>query len=420
MASYLRKVIADGVGYSTITDPKFKTNKIKVIFVTDLKEETAAANAMAIGIMASSNSKYKNISEITAKLNSLYGANIGASISKQGDFQNLSISVAAIHNRYALEGEDISGEITDILLDCIFSPNAHNGKFADEPFDFRKKDLLDTIDAEINNKRGYAIIQAQRLAFKGENSENSSYGKKENAQAVTSEQAYEAYQNLLKNSSIEIYFVGPEEDRSVENKLTDAFSKLERSSNEIEFVDFSKAKEEVLYNEEKLDVSQCKMVMAFKSDCADRYSMKLMNTILGGTPFSKLFLNVREKLSLCYYCASSYNQLKGTMFIDCGIEEENIEKTRKEILNQIEQIKLGNFDDDEVNNSILSIINSLKGVGDTTASYINWYYSCLVNKEIIQPADTIERYKAVTREQIIEAAKSLKLDSVYVMKGAEK
>ena len=137
MASYLRKVIADGVGYSTITDPKFKTNKIKVIFVTDLKEETAAANAMAIGIMASSNSKYKNISEITAKLNSLYGANIGASISKQGDFQNLSISVAAIHNRYALEGEDISGEITDILLDCIFSPNAHNGKFADEPFDFR-------------------------------------------------------------------------------------------------------------------------------------------------------------------------------------------------------------------------------------------------------------------------------------------
>ena len=328
MASYLRKVIADGVGYSTITDPKFKTNKIKVIFVTDLKEETAAANAMAIGIMASSNSKYKNISEITAKLNSLYGANIGASISKQGDFQNLSISVAAIHNRYALEGEDISGEITDILLDCIFSPNAHNGRFADEPFDFRKKDLLDTIDAEINNKRGYAIIQAQRLAFKGENSENSSYGKKENAQAVTSEQAYEAYQNLLKNSSIEIYFVGPEEDRSVENKLTDAFSKLERSSNEIEFVDFSKAKEEVLYNEEKLDVSQCKMVMAFKSDCADRYSMKLMNTILGGTPFSKLFLNVREKLSLCYYCASSYNQLKGTMFIDCGIEEENIEKTR--------------------------------------------------------------------------------------------
>ena len=420
MASYLRKVIADGVGYSTITDPKFKTNKIKVIFVTDLKEETAAANAMAIGIMASSNSKYKNISEITAKLNSLYGANIGASISKQGDFQNLSISVAAIHNRYALEGEDISGEITDILLDCIFSPNAHNGKFADEPFDFRKKDLLDTIDAEINNKRGYAIIQAQRLAFKGENSENSSYGKKENAQAVTSEQAYEAYQNLLKNSSIEIYFVGPEEDRSVENKLTDAFSKLERSSNEMEFVDFSKAKEEVLYHEEKLDVSQCKMVMAFKSDCADRYSMKLMNTILGGTPFSKLFLNVREKLSLCYYCASSYNQLKGTMFIDCGIEEENIEKTREEILNQIEQIKLGNFDDDEVNNSILSIINSLKGVGDTTASYINWYYSCLVNKEIIQPADTIERYKAVTREQIIEAAKSLKLDSVYVMKGAEK
>lgn len=126
MANYSRKIVADGIGYSTIIDPKFKTNKVQIMFITDLLDETASANALAIGIMGSSNSRYKNISEITAKLNSLYGANINVDIVKQGDFQKLCIGVTSIHNRYALEGEDISGEVLRILLDCVFSPNAQN------------------------------------------------------------------------------------------------------------------------------------------------------------------------------------------------------------------------------------------------------------------------------------------------------
>ena len=142
MANYSRKIVADGIGYSTIIDPKFKTNKVQIMFITDLLDETASANALAIGIMGSSNSRYKNISEITAKLNSLYGANINVDIVKQGDFQKLCIGVTSIHNRYALEGEDISGEVLRILLDCVFSPNAQNGEFDSEPFEFRKKIFL--------------------------------------------------------------------------------------------------------------------------------------------------------------------------------------------------------------------------------------------------------------------------------------
>lgn len=417
MANYSRKIIADGIGYSTVIDPKFKTNKVQVMFITDLLEETASANALAAGIIGSSNSRYKNISEITAKLNSLYGANINVDVVKQGDFQKLCVGVTSIHNRYALEKEDISGEVLDILLNCIFSPNAENGEFGAEPYEFRKKDLLDSIEAEINNKRGYALIQTQRCAFKGENSENTSYGTKQTAEAVTSAMAYKAYKKLLSDAQIEIYFVGPEENKNAEEKISKAFAAIQRNPVNHSFVNFSPVKENVCRNEEKMDVNQCKMVMAFKSDCKDRYAMKLMNTVFGGTPFSKLFLNVREKLSLCYYCAAGYNHLKGTVFVDCGIEEENIEKTQLEILNQLEEVKKGNFSDEDVNNSILSIINSLKGVGDTPASYINWYYGCFVNGEILSPAESVERYKAVTREQIIAAAESLKLDTVYVMKG---
>lgn len=159
------------------------------------------------------------------------------------------------------------------------------------------------------------------------------------------------------------------------------------------------------------------MVLAFKGKSDDFDAVRLMNTIFGATPFSKLFINVREKQSLCYYCTSQYNRFKKTLMVDCGIEEENIEKTEKEIIKQLEDIKNGEFSDEDISNSVLSIINSLKGVGDTSTSYINWYFGCLANGELLEPSESVEKIKAVTRERIIEAAKSFELDTVYVMRG---
>ncbi len=423
MAEYLRKTIANGIGYTTIIDPKFKTQRVQVVLLTGLEKDTASENAMAVGILGSSNSKYKNISEITAKLNSLYGANISIDISKASDSQKLGIGVSSICSKYALEGEDINSEVLAILLDCLFSPNICQNpetgmtEFAAEPFDFRKKDLLDSIEAEINNKRGYALMQAQKSAYKNENAAHSSYGTKETAEAVTPQSAFEAYKNLLRTAQVEIYFVGPEENVTAEKMISDAFSAIERTPKEIQLKNPSPLKNEVCRADEKLDVNQCKMVMALKCDSDDLDALKLMNTIFGATPFSKLFVNVREKQSLCYYCASRYSHLKKTLLVDCGVEEENIQKTEKEILNQLEEIKNGNFSDEDMKNSVLSILNSLKSVGDTTSSYVNWYFNCYAYGETKLPEQEAQSISAVTKERIIEVAKSFKLDTVYVMRG---
>ncbi len=423
MAEYSRKDLEGSIGYTTIIDPKFKTERVKVIFLTPLDGNTASQNAMAAGIIGSSNSKYKNISEITEKLNSLYGANINIEVSKLSDIQRLEVCVSSICSKYALEGEDIGKEVISILLDCIFSPNsctnAQTGKkeFAAEPFGFRKKDLLDTIDSEINNKRVYALMQAEKSAYIGEKSAFSPYGTKETANAVTPQSAYEAYEKLLRNAQIEIYYVGPEKNELAEKMITEAFSGIEREPENVVFNSPSPLKQEVCRTEEKLDVNQCKMVMVLKSESEDDDAIRLMNVIFGATPFSKLFANVREKQSLCYYCASRYNRFKKAITVDCGIEEENIEKTEKEILNQLDEIKNGNFSEEEVKNSVLSVINALKAVGDTTSSYIGWYFGCYANGRMITPQQDAERISAITREQIIEAARSFKLDTVYVMRG---
>ena len=144
-----------------------------------------------------------------------------------------------------------------------------------------------------------------------------------------------------------------------------------------------------------------------------------MNTILGGSPVSKLFANVREKMSLCYYCASSFAGSKNTLIIDSGIENENIEKAEKAINEQFEQIKSGNISDEEMENAVLSLVNSIKGIGDTPASYISWYFRTMCRGKIIDPDEEIKQIKLVSKEQVIECAKSFVPDTVYVMTGNE-
>lgn len=417
---YKREQLADNIGYTAIVDKKFKTDVLSVKFITDLCPETNAENSIAVGTLATSNMKYKTLAELTSKLASLYGSSVYADVKKRGDIQVLSVGASWLDNAYALENEDITSEMLEIVSDCIFRPNVDGESFDEASFNIRKNDLLDKIDAEINNKRGYAVSQAFETAFRGEPAEYSCYGKRAQAETSTSASAYKAYLELLKNAQIEIFFVSPQENKSVKEKLAAEFAAIERSAPKTyRFTSNSKAKAAAEYAEEKLDVNQSKMVLVFKSDNEDKEALKLMSTIYGETPFSKLFANVREKLSLCYYCASGYINSKNALSVDSGVETVNIEKAKEEILNQLEEIKKGNFEQSDIDNSLMSLDNALTAVGDVPSSYIGWYFGRFCEGDSASPEEIAEKYRAVTKERIIEAAKSLVLDTVYVMSPKE-
>lgn len=416
---YNRTDLAENIGFSSVIDGKFKTNSLSVRFITELNGGKSADNAVGIGVLSSSSSKYKTLAELNKKLSMLYGASFSSSARKRGDIQILSVGGSWISNNYAIDGEDITGEMLDIICGCIFSPNAEDGKFDEESFKITRKDLLDKIEAEINNKRGYAISRAAETAFKGEPAENSCYGTKEAAEKVTPESAYKAYRELLETARIEIFYVAPEENQDVEKRLKEEFSKILRASKAYRFTALSPAKTEPVRNSEELDVNQSKMVLAFKTDSEDKYAVKLLSVIFGETPVSKLFMNVREKMSLCYYCASRIIASKGALFVDCGVEKSNIEKAEAEILRQLDEIRNGCISDEELSNALMSIDNALTGVGDTPSSYSAWYFERLCENNIITPQQQLEEYMAVTKERIVEAAKTLTLDSVYLMLNKE-
>lgn len=416
---YNRTELAENIGFSSIIDEKFKTAMLSVRFITKLDKESAAANSLGIGVLSSSNGKYKTLAEINEKLSSLYGASLGTASKKRGDVQILSLAASWVNNRFTIDGEDVDGEMLQIVRDCIFAPNAENGEFAADSFKITKKDLLDRIDAEINNKRGYALSRAAEVAFKGEPAELSCYGDRKSAESVTSSEAFAAYQKFLETAQVEIYYISPEENPAAAEMFKESFAAVKRDSKAVSFRNISPLHSEVAESSDEFDVRQCKMVMTFKSDSDDAFAIKLLSAIFGETPVSKLFVNVREKLSLCYYCACRVISSKGALMVDSGVERENIEKAKEEILRQLDEIRIGNISDEELESAMLALENGLEQIGDTASSYESWYFERFCEGNVVTPSERLNDYKNVTKARIVQAANSLKLDSIYLMLDKE-
>lgn len=415
--SVKREEILDGISITKIIDKKFKTNVIKVMFITELSENDSPLNTFISMLATSTNSKIKTNFEMSDKLNALYDSTFRANTVTYGDSQIIEFTIGCIDNKFSLYGEDILGQLLEILEDSLFAPNVSCGKYDEDEFRLRKKELIDMINSEINNKRYYAFSQACRTIFKGEPAANPHYGSLETAENIKSEEVYKAYQKLLKTARVEIYYVSPTGEFPVKERFKDAFSKIERSSQQSKMKALSPIKSETAYVEESCEMLQAQVVMAYKTHYDNTDVCGLLSRILGGTAFSKLFVNVREKQSLCYYCSSAQVQSKGMVYVVSGVENENCEKLVKAVDEQVEAIKKGDFTDEELYNTKLYVVNGMRSRSDFPGSLASWYFSGYCLGEIISLEEGIEKVMNVTREQIIEAANTLVLDTVYTLKA---
>jgi len=410
--------LGEGMELHTIFEPKFKTNTIRVMLLVPVIPEKNSAYSLAISLLTESNRKYPDNSAMTIKLDTMYGASLGSSMSLNGRVMQLSIAGGAIANRYALGGEDMLSDLTELVLDCIFDPNAQNGAFNESEFKIEQKELLDAIQAEINQKRTYALIRARRTAFEGEPDAYPSYGTEEDALQLTPESVYQAHQEMLRRAVIQIYLVTPEEDVTATiEQLKTAFHQIpDRKPEPLLFDCPSPLKKEVSEIIEPMDVVQSKLVMAFKAETVDFYAFKMFSAMFGGLPISMLFMNVREKMSLCYYCASRVLYGKNTLIVDSGVELANAQKTREAILAQLELMQKGEFPDELLEDAKTAMIGALHSIGDTPSSCISECYERFFTKDNSDVEQRATKYLALTKEDIVNVANALKLDTVYLMK----
>lgn len=417
-----REMIADGVHFNTIADPKFKHNRLSVNFIIALDKENVTDSVVVPYILKQGFEGCKTFKELSRKLDSLYGASLSCDISKFASNHILSLSIVGLDDRYAIDGEDLTAEYAHLLSNAVFSPNLKDGAFNEKVTKLEKENIIDTIESEINDKRTYAVGKCIETMFAGDAVAIKKYGYKEYAKKITPESAAKAFEEILKYATVEIMFTGCGNSQSAKEVFSSNFKKAKREPKEIRRIDFKEARDTVEEVCEEMDVAQGKLVLGFKTGAApksveERRALKVMCAMYGGTPVSLLFRNVREKMSLCYYCAARYNEATGIVLVDSGVEMHNKEKAYKEILNQLEMIKKGEFTDTDLLHTKLILSTALKSTTDSLWSTENWYLSQILLGTSVSPKEELELYNAVTREQIIQASKCVKLDSVYFLKG---
>ena len=414
-----RRKIADGVYFSSITDKRYKKNLISVAFSTQLSEDTATENVIVPVLLTKCNSKLPTYKAFNNKMSRLYASGIGGTAGRQYDLQTISFGAYYLDDIYALSGEKMTGIMTDILIDCLTSPVTENGVFSEKFVELEKKTVIDKIETAINDKRSYAIERAMKTICKGEPASVCSYGTVEKAKLITPDSAYKAYRRMLETMPCEIICTGCSDFDGVAEKFAAAFEKAGRHDIENTTIALSPVKTQTEEVTERLTVNQSKLVLGFKSHSDDDAALVLLQKIFGGTTSSKLFRNVREKMSLCYYCSAARNDLKGIMLVNSGVENENIEKTKEAVIDQLEEIKNGNFTNEDINFAEMAIKNDFKSVADSAGNVSNWYFDCIRKNDIVTPEEKLGRYLGVSKERIIAAAKSMVLDSVYVLTGNE-
>lgn len=414
-----RRKIADGVYFSSITDKRYKKNLISVAFSTQLSEETATENVIVPLLLTKCNSKLPSYKAFNNKMSRLYASGIGGTTGRQYDLQTISFGAYYLDDVYTLAGEKMTEIMTDIFIDCLTSPVTENGVFTAKFVELEKKTAIDNIETAINDKRSYAIERAMKTICKGEPASVCSYGTVEKAKLITPDSAYKAYRRMLETMPCEIICTGCSDFDGVAEKFAAAFEKVGRHDIENTTIALSPVKTQTEEVTERLTVNQSKLVLGFKSHSDDDAALVLLQKIFGGTTSSKLFQNVREKMSLCYYCSAARNDLKGIMLVNSGVENENIEKTKNAVIDQLEEIKNGNFTDEDINFAEMAIKNDFKSVADSAGNVSNWYFDCIRKNDIVTPEEKLERYLGVSKERIIAAAKSMVLDSVYVLTGNE-
>ena len=412
--------IANGVKLLCINSNKFKTNCIKVDFYLPIGKHLAAQNVLT-SLMGHTSAKYNTFASFNAKVESLYGADFETGIATIGEKVRIRFSVEIPDDRFSLDGNSIAEETVDFLVDIISNPHCENGEFDKTATEREVRFTLENIEAEKNDKRSYAVSRLRQLMCQGEPYGIDREKLEEDVKNLDGKKLYDAYVDMLKSSTIVITACGGLSEEMLKAKFTELVNSIaERNPQKIETV-FIKEANEIRYFKDEMDVNQAKLVIGLRSGMEnendDYFPFRVMTDIFGGGPYSRLFLNVREKMSLCYYCGARLLREKGIIFIQSGIEEENYEKALSEIFNQIDVMKNGEFTDEDFNSSIKALADAFKGVEDSPVAVCTFYSSQVFDNELVSGQEYAEKICAVTREQVTECAKRVSIDSVYLLAG---
>ena len=414
--------IKKGIDLHLIETNKFKTNLLAVFLTTPLQKETVTKNALIPAVLRRGSQNMKTQDEISIALEEMYGASFDCGIDKIGDDQVLKFYLETINNEFLPEQEDNLKKAIGILLEVVFNPLLENNHFNNEYVEGEKNNLKQVIEGRKDSKAAYASERCIEEMYKNKPYSLYKYGNVEDLQNINSDDLYEQYKTLINNCKIDIFISGDIK----ENVKEDVFNNenIEKlNAREAKYIINNKEnrkKEEKQEQEvsDSMDVNQGKLIIGLdilQEKDNDKYTALVYNAILGGTPTSKMFQNVREKNSLAYTASSSFIRQKANIFIKCGIDIPNYKKALEIIKEQLEDMKKGEFTDANIDEAKNNIISTIKFIPDEQDTELMYYFSQELSGYEMSYENYINKVNEIKKEDIVELAKRIQINTIYFL-----
>ena len=415
--------IKKGIKLHTIKTEKFKTNLIAVMLTTKLDRKNVTKNALIPAVLRRGTKFMQTQEEINKKMEDMYGASFDCGLDKTGDNQILKFYMETVNNEFLpQDAENMIKSSIEKIFEIIFNPYLENGVFKKEYVEQEKENIKQIIDGKIDSKARYALDRCIEEMYKNEPFGLYKFGYVEDLKDINEKNLYEYYLELIKTCKIDIYISGIV-DENIQNiiKQNENIEKLqERKPDFKEFELTKKENEEAKEIQESMEITQGKLIIGLDVNILDkdaRYKIMIYNSLLGGSANSKLFQNVREKASLAYTASSSYYRFKNNIFINCGIDIPNYQKALEIIKKQIEDMKNGDFTDEEIENAKNGIIASIKTIDDEQDTEITYYFGQELSGTKTSLEEYIENIQKINKADVLEVAKQISINTIYFLKN---
>lgn len=415
-----RREIMQDVFLTYLPAQRFKTSRMTVQLIAPLQRETAAANALLPAVLRRGTVRCPDMERLSAALDTLYGANIDYTVRKKGERQCVGFAAGFIDDAFTPHGEKLLEPVSAMLGELLLDPVTHGGRFLSSYVESEKANLIDAIRGLKNDKRDWADIRLMQEMCAGEPYSVLRLGDEETAGRITNQSLYVHGQALMASSRVEVIYCGSAEAQRVEDAVLTALAALPRGAQtalpEVQRIQAPDTPRRIV---ETMDVTQGKLAMGYRCSSDDYPAMVLANLIFGGTSNSKLFLNVRERLSLCYYASSSYARSKSILTVSSGVETADFERAEAEIGRQLQAVQQGDWEDWEQEGALQAIRASLLSLSDSQGALENFYLGQIAAGVEETPEELAAALEQVTKERIVAAAQTVKPDTVYFLRGKE-
>ncbi|MBQ9459914.1 MAG: insulinase family protein [Oscillospiraceae bacterium] len=414
----IRKTLFPGVFLNYVHEVKFKTGLLSVQMLTPMTEEGAAPGALLPAVLHRGSERYPDLRALSTALDLLFGAGLSFTVRKKGENQCVGFLTGFVDDAFVPDGEKLLEQSAELLGEELLHPLLCEGAFLPAYVEGEKDNLIDAIRSILDDKRDYADMRLIREMCRGERYGIPRLGTEEQVAALDGAGLYEYYRKLLSNARIELFYCGSAELERVEDALARALEGLPAGERvEPAASQRCDAPRQVRRVTESMDVTQGKLAMGWRAATEDHHAMMLANLIFGGYSNSKLFLNVREKLSLCYYASSGYHRSKGIVTVSSGVEFSDRQRAEDEILAQLESVKLGDFEPWELDGARSVLLSAVRTREDSASRMEENTLGQAATGLWESEEELVEGISAVTPERVAEAARSMTLDTVYFLTG---